>query len=73
MRLLAEHHRNLTVVGDDDALCRHALSEADALIRLHRTPLVRWAYAYYKWPDYAGQADTNRLSFRVGGRLGHTG
>ena len=67
--LAVSHARGefITVVGDDDALCRHALSEADALIRMHRTQLVRWAYAYYKWPDYAGQADANRLSFRVNG------
>ncbi len=58
----------ITVVGDDDALCRHSLAEADKLIRMHRTRLLRWAWAYYKWPDYAGQADANRLSFRVNGR-----
>jgi glycosyltransferase involved in cell wall biosynthesis len=58
----------VTVIGDDDGLCRHALSEADSLIRTHRTRLIRWAYAYYKWPDYAGQADANRLSFRVSGK-----
>jgi hypothetical protein len=68
--LAVSHARGefITIVGDDDGLCRHALSEADALIRMHRTPLLRWAYAYYKWPDYSGQADANRLSFRVNGK-----
>jgi hypothetical protein len=57
----------ITVIGDDDALLRHALYESDRLIRIFKTPLLRWAWAYYKWPDYAHEADANRLSFRVEG------
>src|SRR5438874_9674701 len=67
--LAVSHARGefVTVVGDDDALLRHALSEADRLIRAYKTPLLQWAWAYYKWPDYAHQADANRLSFRMDG------
>jgi hypothetical protein len=67
--LAVSHARGeyITIVGDDDALLRHALSEADRLIRAYKMPLVQWAWVYYKWPDYAHQPDANRLSFRMDG------
>jgi glycosyltransferase involved in cell wall biosynthesis len=61
------HGDFITVIGDDDGLLRHALLEADRLIRFYNAPVIRWAWAYYKWPDYASQADAHRLSFRIGG------
>src|SRR5262245_40739862 len=68
--LAVSHARGeyLTVLGDDDALMRHALVEADRLIRVFKTPLLRWSWAFYKWPDYALRADANRFSFHFKGQ-----
>lgn len=59
----------VTIVGDDDALMRHALSEANRLIEKHHPQLIRWAWAYYKWPDYSIRADASRLSFIFTGQV----
>src|SRR5256885_12578411 len=37
------HGEFVTIVGDDDALLRHALSETDRPIRIPKKPLLSWA------------------------------
>jgi hypothetical protein len=66
--LAVSHARGefVTVIGDDDGLLRHALCEAERLIRSYRATIIRWTWAYYKWPDYASQAEAHRLSFEIG-------
>src|SRR5436190_12720152 len=68
--LAVSHARGefVTVVGDDDGLLRHALCEADRLIRRYDATMIRWALAYYKWPDYAPQTEAHRLSFAIAGQ-----
>lgn len=59
----------LTIVGDDDALLRHALKDAHRLLQLSKMPVLHWAWAFYKWPDYSLRADANRLSFAFTGEV----
>ncbi len=59
----------LTIVGDDDALLRHALKEAHRLLELTKVPVLQWTWAFYKWPDYSLRADANRLSFAFTGEV----
>ena len=68
--LAVSHARGeyITVLGDDDALMRHALVEAQRLIRVFKTPLLRWSWAFYKWPDYEPPSDANRLYFPLSGQ-----
>lgn len=51
------------VIGDDDGLLPHALRELDALSRKPHAKAIRWAAAYYSWPDFAlpGQSDYLRV------------
>ncbi len=54
------------LIGDDDALLPHALTELDRLSRRPRgTKAIRWTPAYYTWPnvDLPGQGDYLRLPF----------
>ena len=41
----------ITVLGDDDVLLSHALSDVAALIRDTHAQALRWSLAYYRWPD----------------------
>jgi len=49
----------VTVLGDDDALLCHALSDAEQLIRATSTKVLRWAQAYYRWPDVLAELGSN--------------
>lgn len=39
------------VLGDDDALLRHALIELDRLLLATGSEVIRWDWAYYGWPN----------------------
>jgi len=42
----------VTVLGDDDALLLHALTEASRLIDASDARAIRWAWMFYNWPDH---------------------
>src|SRR5262249_35176714 len=58
------------VLGDDDALLPHALTELDRFTTAHDARAVRWSGAYYTWPDHAlpGQANYLRVPLARGAR-----
>ncbi len=41
----------VTLVGNDDGLLLHALTEIDRLIRMLDTKVLRWDSVCYNWPD----------------------
>jgi hypothetical protein len=49
----------VTVLGDDDALLLHALPDAEQLVRATNTKALRWAPAYYRWPDVSAELGSN--------------
>jgi hypothetical protein len=49
----------VTVVGDDDALLSHALTDVEQLIRATNAKALRWAQAYYRWPDVSAELGSN--------------
>ena len=57
----------ITVLGDDDALLRHALTEASRLIEAFNVQAMRWNWVLYHWPDYPFAGSENRITFAPGG------
>ncbi|AMV24294.1 GalNAc(5)-diNAcBac-PP-undecaprenol beta-1,3-glucosyltransferase [Gemmata sp. SH-PL17] len=53
------------LIGDDDGLLPHALTELDRLSREPGARVIRWSPIYYTWPNVAlpGQGDYIEMSF----------
>ena len=53
------------LIGDDDGLLPHALTELDRLERRTNARVIRWSPVYYTWPNVAlpGQGDYIEMSF----------
>lgn len=59
----------VTVLGDDDGLLPHALTEVDRLAREHNSKAVRWANAFYTWPNVILAGHGNYLRVPLGRTL----
>lgn len=53
------------VLGDDDALLRHALTEINKLIGKYKPLAVRWNRIYYSWPNIVPAQYAGRLHIPV--------
>jgi glycosyltransferase involved in cell wall biosynthesis len=51
----------ITVLGDDDGLLPHALSELDRLLRELQVPLLHWKQIEYNWPSHVIESQRNLL------------
>lgn len=51
----------VTVIGDDDGLLPHALTELDRLARSRNAKVIRWTEVYYTWPTMALPGQGNYL------------
>jgi glycosyltransferase involved in cell wall biosynthesis len=49
------------IIGDDDGLLLHALSDIDGLLKMLDVKALRWERVYYSWPDNINPNNANIL------------
>jgi hypothetical protein len=56
----------VTVLGDDDGLLPHALSQLEGLVQRHSPKAVRWGLVLYTWPTFMLRGHENYIRLPLG-------
>jgi len=56
----------VTVLGDDDGLLPHALSQLEGLVQRHSPKAVRWGLVLYTWPTFMLAGHENYIRLPLG-------
>ena len=53
------------VIGDDDGMLLHALTDIERIISQTNARLIRWERVGYQWPNTLLTAEANRLGIPI--------